>query len=266
MSPQGFNREVVNRMARVGVILVRPKSPENIGAAARVATNMGVGRLIVVADTMPDMARVRTLATHHSHDHLGSIELFPDLATALAPFAHAVAATARQGRQRQSLKTPRQVLAELHPLLADNHLALIFGPEDHGLSNDDLACCQTLVTIPTAEYSSLNLAQAVAIMCYELASGLVEPATRSTTSLPRQANISELNGLYGHIEHVLTTIDFLKGDNYANWMGTIRRFIHRIGLRSREVSMLRGLCRQFLWNETRRKEAQKPSAPTDSIE
>lgn len=134
----------------------------------------------------------------------------------------------------------------LLPLLAANDIALLFGPEHRGLTNEDLEYCNLLTTIPTADFSSLNLAQAVAIHCYELYYGLLQAAGRDQHVVPRLATSRELEGMYGHVEEMLSAIEFLKSnDDY--WMRNIRLFLGRIGLRSKEVRLIRGFCRQLLW-------------------
>jgi len=237
-------------LARVAVVLVGPKYPENVGAAARVAMNMGISRLVVVGDTPPDRERMLKMATHNAARLIDNLEHHQELGAALAPYSWVVGTTARQGRQRRAILEPRELSRELAPLLAANRVALVFGPEDRGLTNQDLDLCNQLTTIPTQDFSSLNLAQAVAILTYELATGLWAylegPEARKWT--PKLATSIELEGMYTHVGELLQAIDFLPasepGDDY--WMRTVRQFLGRLGLRSKEVKNIRGFCRQFL--------------------
>jgi tRNA/rRNA methyltransferase len=238
-------------LSRVAIVLVAPKYPENVGAAARVAMNMGISRLILVSDALPDRSRMEKMATHNAAHLIASLEHHQQLATALAPFACVVGTTARQGRQRRAVVGPGEMVAAVLPMLANNPVALVFGPEDRGLTNQDLNLCTLFTTIPTLDFSSLNLAQAVAIITYELASGLrrqlEEPEPWDWA--PQQATSRELEEMYAHVGEMLCTVGFLreqdKDDGY--WMRAVRQFLARLGLRSREVRNIRGFCRQFLW-------------------
>ncbi len=160
-------------LAHIAIVLVHPKFPENIGAAARIAWNMGITRLIVVSETMPEYEAMARMATHKAVHLIDRMEVHPRLQDALAPFTIVIGTTARRGRQRILEKTPRDIVAEILPQIASNQIAILFGPENCGLSNDELKYCQMTSAIPTADFSSLNLAQAVAIHCYELYYGII---------------------------------------------------------------------------------------------
>jgi len=230
----------------IAIVLMEPKYPENIGAAARCAMNMGISRLVIVREEVPDQEKMLKMATHKAAHLIEQLQHFDNLAEALAPFSHVVGTTARQGRKRRIENSPRYMLDTILPLLTDNKVAILFGPEHRGLTNDDLKYCQTTVTIPTADFSSLNLAQAVAILCYELFWGVMY-SDRSMKSGPRLASSNELEGMYEHVEILLNTIGFLNTNDSTYWMRNIRHFLGRIGLRAKEARIIRGFCRQFLW-------------------
>jgi tRNA/rRNA methyltransferase len=234
----------------VAIVLMQPKYPENIGAAARVAMNMGMSRLIVVRNEEPDREKMLKMATHEAASLIEELTLHDTLAQALAPFSYIVGTTARQGRKRRIENTPRQMVTNLLPLLQNNQTALLFGPEHRGLTNDDLKYCHLTVTIPTADFSSLNLAQAVAILCHELYYGALYQG-KDIVSNPKMASAHELEGMYAHVEDLLNTIGFLRTEDTTYWMRNIRRFLGRIGLRSKEARIIRGFCRQFLWHDGR---------------
>lgn len=236
-------------LANVAIILKQPKHPENIGAAARCAMNMGISSLIVVRDEAPDREKMLKMATHHARPIIEGMELHNDLKKALAPFPFVVGTTARRGKLRRSVTTPRAMARHLLPVLQNNRVAIVFGPEDRGLTNEDLKYCNMLTAIPTADFSSLNLAQAVAVHCYELYYGVLETGQSITGFVPRRAEFQEMEGLYAHLEQALRRIRFLRENDYDYWMRNIRSFFGRIGLRAREVRMIRGICRQFLWYE-----------------
>lgn len=236
-------------LANITIILKQPKYSENIGAAARCAMNMGISSLIVVHDEEPDREKMLKMATHHARSIIEEMVSCNDLKKALAPFSFVVGTTARKGKLRRSVTTPRAMARHLLPVLQNNRVAIVFGPEDRGLTNEDLKYCNMLTTIPTADFSSLNLAQAVAVHCYEIYYGILEAGQSLTGFVPRRAEFHEMEGLYGHLEQALRRIRFLRENDYDYWMRNIRNFFGRIGLRAREVRMIRGICRQFLWYE-----------------
>lgn len=237
-------------LGQTGIILVGPKFPENIGASARIASNFGISQLIVVTDETFDQERMLKMATHKAAHLVREMRVCRTTAEAAAPFHFLVGTTARQGRHRPQDQTPREVMAEIVPLLAGNQIGLMFGPEDAGLSNEDLDLCQFASTIPTAGFSSLNLAQAVAIHCYELYTAV---NTHPFAGIPKSefANSQDVEGMYEHIEEALTTVTFLHDTNRVYWMRNIRQFLGRVRLKKKEASMIRGICRKLLWHNRR---------------
>ena len=238
----------------VSIVLMEPKYPENIGAAARCAINMGISKLIIVRREEPDREKMLKMATHKAAHLIDSLQHFQELEQALAPFSYVVGTTARQGRKRHIENSPRFIFDSLLPMLQDNQVAVLFGPEHRGLTNEDLKYCQMTVTIPTADFSSLNLAQAVAILCYELY-WTVMYSQKTTTFTPKLANNYQLQGMYEHVEEMLNRIGFLNTNDSTYWMRNIRHFLGRVGLRAKEAKIIRGFCRQFLWyDEYQKKE------------
>jgi tRNA/rRNA methyltransferase len=181
------------------------------------------------------------------------MKVYSDLATAMGSYQFVVGTTARTGGHRKDVKTPREMAKDLITICTRNRVALLFGPEDRGLTNTQLQYCQALVTIPTADFSSLNLAQAVMIVCYELLLASIRPPDRR---VPRLANRYELDQMYDHLQQTLLKISFLQPDNPEIGMEHIRRFLSRVGLRTRDVRVVRGLCRQVDWVSRRAEEAQ----------
>jgi tRNA/rRNA methyltransferase len=234
------------QLGEVGIILVGPKFPENIGASARIASNFGISELVVVSTEVYDQERMLKMATHKAAHLIHGMRVCRTVAEAAAPFHCIVGTTARQGRRRLEDQTPREVMAKIVPMLAGNRIGLMFGPEDSGLSNEDLDFCQFASTIPTAGFSSLNLAQAVAIHCYELyTAGNAHPFA----GVPKSdlANSFDMEGMYEHIEEALGEINFLRDTNRMYWMRNIRQFLGRVKLKKKEASLIRGICRKFLW-------------------
>ena len=225
------------------VVLKQPRIPENIGAAARAMCNMGIGRLVVVDPHRYDLVRVLKLATHAAAAVIDGIRIVETLEEALAPFQYVVGTTARMGGQRRAVFRPDDMAHRLVPISHDNEVALLFGPEDRGLTNADLRSCHALVNIPTADFASLNLAQAVMVLCYEVYSATCS----KTISVPRLATRHELDGMYDQLKELLVRISYLNPDNPDYWLGRVRHFLNRYQLRAGEVSIIRGICRQVNW-------------------
>jgi tRNA/rRNA methyltransferase len=245
----------MNTMENIAVVLVEPQIPENIGATARAMNNMGVTRLLVVNPENCDLSRIVKMATGTSIDIVEQMEVYDDLLQAIGPFHYVVGTTARIGAQRPALTTPRRLAQDVIPIAQSNRVAILFGPEDRGLSNEHLRYCHTITTIPTSRFSSLNLAQAVMIVCYEIFLTGKEPAQEV---LPRLANKFELEGMYDHLKEVLMKIGFIDPQNPEHWMLNIRRFLSRVPLRAREVRVIRGICRQMDWYSEQLEKLRNP--------
>ena len=226
------------------IVLSRPRIPENIGAAARAACNMGIGGLIVVGPEDPDPERMLKMATHTAAHLIQGMAVYADLKEALANFSYIVGTSARSGRGRRSILSPHEVAPILVQNAAQNKIALVFGPEDKGLANAEISLCHQIVKIPTADFSSLNLAQAVVIVCYEVFSAIFKPQEKD---IPRLADSQELELMYDNIKETLIKISFIQPSNPDHWMMNVRRFCSRIGISRNEVNFLMGVCRQIEW-------------------
>jgi len=231
-------------LEHIALVLHKPHFSENIGAAARAAKNMGIRRLVVSNPYKCDLTRILRMATHTAEDVVADMEVVDDLEDALSPFQYIVGTTARTGSHRQTVRSPRRLAEDLIPISQKNQIAILFGPEDRGLAARELKYCDALVTIPTADFKSLNLAQAVMIMAYEI---FLASIRESRPFVPRLATSRELEGMYEHVRQTLARIDFINPENPEYWMMSIRRFCSRIGLRAREVKLIRGICRQMDW-------------------
>lgn len=231
------------RLDHIAIVLNQPRIPENVGAAARAMRNMGIRELVVVDPNNFDLDRVLKLATHAASDVVASMRIYPTLPSALAPYRFVVGTTARLGGQRRPAD-PAKTAERLIPISRENRIAVVFGREDRGLSNEDLRYCHALVNIPTADFSSLNLAQAVMVLCYELNRAAADDK-RSFT--PKLANRYELDGMYDQLRDILVRICYLNPENPDYWMNHLRNFFTRLGLRAQEVSIIRGIIRQVNW-------------------
>ncbi|MEW5908879.1 MAG: TrmJ/YjtD family RNA methyltransferase [Thermodesulfobacteriota bacterium] len=232
-------------LEHIAIILNRPRHSENIGAAARAMKNMGIPKLVIVGSTHCDLSKVLRMATHVAAELVEQIEFFENLKEGLEPYHYVVGTTARLGGMRQGIQTPTAISRNLISLSQTNRIAVLFGPEDKGLSNEDLRFCHALVNIPTYGFSSINLAQAVMIICYEFS------VTRSERSefIPRLASRYELDAMYEQVKDILVRINYIHAENPDYWMNKIRHFFTRIQLRASEVSIIRGICRQINWYE-----------------
>jgi tRNA/rRNA methyltransferase len=252
--PKGHAAATRVNLDRVAVVLFRPQLPENIGAVARAMCNMGIRRLLAVQPASLESERLRMMATPAAAHLLEAMEVHDDLAAALSPFSYVVGTTARRGGLRRELLDPRDLALRLVEISRSNDVALLFGPENWGLTNKELPFCHALVTIPTADCVSLNLAQAVLIVAYEIwLTRHPEPRFE-----PRLANSRELESMYDMLKETLVKIDFIGHQNPEYWMMNVRRLFNRHGLRAREAQVVKGICRQIDWYVSRRLAGEKP--------
>ena len=236
-------------LKNIAIVLIGTRYPENIGAAARAMLNMGIERLMLVDPQNAEPQRVRKMATHAAAAVVDKMVVYDSLKEALADFQYVVGTTARLGGQRKVVSSPAKLAERLIALSDQNKIAILFGPEDRGLSNVDIRCCHTLVNIPTAEFSSLNLAQAVMVVCYELFRFSMD---KPGEFAPRLANQHELDAMYDQLKEVLMRISFINPDNPDYFMNDLRHFFTRMQLRAKEVQIIRGLCRQVNWYAEKR--------------
>jgi tRNA/rRNA methyltransferase len=231
---------------RIRVILSHPSHPGNIGAAARAMKTMGLSRLYLVnPKSFPD-PQALAMATG-ADDVLAAATVCGSLAEALAG---TISATALTGRRRELATEPtwaRQAASELVAAAASGDVALVFGNETAGLSNEEVALCKHWALIPTSpDYKSLNLAQAVQILCYELRLAAVDvgaPPKISDGGTP--ASHEEVEALVAHLERAAVASGFLDPAKPKRLMPRIRRLFSRAGLEKEEVNILRGMLSSF---------------------
>ena len=249
-------------LEKIAIVLVEPREPGNIGAAARAMANMGLSRMVLVRPPEHRVADAYRMALA-ARPILESALVVDDLAQALAGFGLVAGTTRRLGSDRRGRITPRQFAAEVPDVAVANDVAVLFGREESGLTNDELQYCQRLVTIPSSEgFGSLNLAQSVLAIAYEIF--LVDRPSGSggAGASARRAPAADLEGLYGHMERVLLDIGYLDPDNPAHMMRVFRRLIGRAGPDAREVKALRGIFRQMEWRVGRHAEPPGPGPAT----
>lgn len=227
---------------RVRVVLFEPQDPVNIAATVRAMKNMGVRDLVLVRPVEYTAYRLEGIA----HDTLDIIERIRNVDTldeALADCVHVAAFTARRRRHKWDLATPREMSERLLQRANDGTVAILFGREDHGLPNEASDRAHTLVTIPTTNHASINLAQAVLVALYELhlAAG---DATR-VVAPPRHdappATSEQFERLFQDVERSLSAIDFFKTRYRDHIMRSVRSLYYRAAPDAREADLLRAM-------------------------
>lgn len=245
-------------LAGVRIVLVEPAGALNVGSVARVMKNMGLYQLVLVNPRCDPWGEEARQMAVHAVDVLEQAEQVEDLPQALRGCQRAIATTARTRTLPTQLESPSVAIPWL---LAENITsALIFGPEDRGLSNLELNYAQRFVSIPAnPKYPSLNLAQAVAICAYELYQASANLNVRSDpgSELVKVQNFSYssvdavpldvLEGYYQQLEAILLKIGYLYPHTAAARMEKFRCLFNRANLSREEVAMLRGILRQMEW-------------------
>jgi len=226
------------------VVLHEPQDLVNIAHVVRGMKNFRFRDLRLVNPREYEAYRVAGIA-HQTEDVLARVRTYPSLEPALADCVHVVGFTARGRTAKRNLQRPREAAAEVTALADGGPVALLFGREDKGLSNEALDHCHRIVTIPSdPSYSSLNLGHAVVVMLYELA--LARGAETVPFKAPRRpaepAVVEELERLFADIARTLSTIDFFKTRNADGIMRTMRELAHRTPLDAREVKLLRAMA------------------------
>lgn len=225
---------------RIRVVLSHPSHPGNIGGAARAMKTMGLSRLVLVNPaSFPDP--VADARASGAGDILASAQVVGSLREGLSGTVMAAALTARRRELTLPVADARAAAGQVVEWAAQGEVALVFGNETSGLSNDEVALCQLPVTIPTnAEFSSLNLAAAVQILCYELrlAAGaqLAPPMGESVA-----ATFDEVERFHAHLEKVMVDVEFFDPANPRRLLPRLRRLFGRSRLEKEEVAILRGL-------------------------
>lgn len=230
-------------LARFRIVLSHTSHPGNIGSAARAMKTMGFSQLYLVNPKEFPSDVARSLASN-ADDLLDQAIVVSSLEEALAGTTLQVAMTARRRELVQPLQTPRQLAPELLATASQGgDIALIFGTEMSGLTIDEVQLCNRLATIPTnPAYSSLNLAQAVQVFCYELRASILDDVSW-LAEVPRYADHDYIERFFKHLEEALIAIGFLKPDRPKRLMPRLRRLFQRARLEREEVDILRGILR-----------------------
>ena len=219
------------------IVLVDPMVPGNVGAAARAIKNMGLSRLVLVNPWFHDHPQARYMA-HGSEDILERAEVFPSLGEAVGSSVLIVGTTQRQ-RHNVPFMNPRQAAEEILESSRSGPVSILFGREDRGLLNDELNCCQILVTIPSSKTQpSLNLSQAVMVMAYELFTSVYPGGEKPKDFAPAE----ELAAMYDHLRESLTRLGMKQWNDGDNYMKSLRRVFSRTRLEHRDIATIHKLC------------------------
>lgn len=249
-------------MTSPAVILVRPREEGNIGAAARAMANMGLERLVLV-EPAPRLGGIARGFGVGGWEILERAERAATFDEAVAPFSRLVGTASRRQRplHRHRVITARQLPEVLVGDPPGAETALIFGPEDNGLSRRELEVCHPVVTVPCApDQPTLNLAQAVLLIAYELfaarqTSGS-SPAEESPTGDAR-AKAGELHALHGQVAELLRDIGYDQEPIRAGLLRDLRQVLARAEPSAREVRILRRLCNRTLSARATRRAATR---------
>jgi TrmH family RNA methyltransferase len=225
------------------LVLVNPQDIVNIASAVRIARNFGIERMRLVDPAVFDPWRIEGIA-HGSAEFVQRIEMFDTLEAAIADCVYGAVLTARARTAKRRTLRPRAAAAELVERSVEGPVALVFGREDRGLTNAELDAGHVLVTIPTDPRStSLNLAQAVAVMAYE--TWLVRGGETQAIKRPRRdagaAESAQLESLFADWRRALWAIDFFKTRRPDAVMRSLREIVYRAGLDGREATLMRAM-------------------------
>lgn len=232
----------------VRIVLVETSHPGNIGAAARAMKTMGLDELVLVAPREFPSADATARASG-ADDVLARARVVNSLGDAIADCGFVAGATARLRKLSWPVVDPRAGAAALQKHAGETKVAMVFGPEHSGLTNEDLGRCNQVVHIPAnPAYSSLNVAMAVQVICYELRMAALEhgadpePGEQGIDGPDSPpATAAELDGFYRHLESALRTAGFMKTDHSRQLRLRLRRIFQRSALDRNEVNILRGV-------------------------
>lgn len=226
-------------LSRIRVVLVETSHPGNLGAVARAMKVMGLSDLALVNPKCEIDAEARARASG-AVDVLEAARIHADLDAALADTALSAACTSRRRDLPHPAYTPRQAAPQLLGVAQSQNVALVFGSETYGLSNEQLMKCGWLINIPAnPEYSSLNLGAAAQVLAYELRASL-EDAPLALPEFERASHESE-QSLIAELEKNLVETGFLNPANPKRLMPRLRRFFAKAGLEKEEVAIWRGI-------------------------
>ncbi len=242
-------------LSHIKIVLVETSHPGNIGAVARAMKNMAMDNLSLVNPKIFPSADATARASG-ADDLLASAEVYATLPEAIADCQLVLGASARCRTISWPELTPRECAEKIIIHEPNNKVGILFGRENSGLKNHELDLCHYLLRIPcNSQYSSLNIAAAVQVICYELfvAEGLQESSRIGDKGDVPLATAEQMESFYRHLHQALVDIGFMHPDKSKSIMRRLRRIYNRIQLDIKELDILRGILRMSQDNQSHNK-------------
>lgn len=232
-------------LGNIQIVLVGTTHPGNIGAVARVMKNMGLKKLELVSSTGCGTETDAFPMASGAYDIIANAGVFDHLTEALANSVMAVATSARLGGKRTTAKTPPEIAPQIMLTAKSAEVSIVFGRESRGLTNEEIKLCDHHMIIPTdADFASMNLAQSVAVICYELFKMASQPVGFQALSF-HPAPIESRELMFKHIEKSLSRVGFLPRKNPLRMMRDVRRILNSATIDERDVRIIRGVFRKI---------------------
>jgi len=227
-------------LENIKIVLVNTSHPGNIGSAARAMKTMGLSQLVLVDPRSPPDGKSSALAAG-AGDVLANAQTVSSVAEAVADCGLVVGTSARSRTLSWPMLEPRGCGSKLVAEVKKHPVALVFGRENNGLSNEELQLCHFHVCIPAnPEYSSLNLAAAVQTLCYEIRMAHLDQTQRADVESDYPLS-EELEGFYSHLEQTLLKTNFIIPQHPGMVMPKLRRMFNRARPETQELNILRGI-------------------------
>lgn len=233
-------------LKNIRIVMVNTSHPGNIGAAARAMKNMGLDKLYLVEPKdYPSLEAIRRSVG--AVDILDNAVVVKDLNQAISGCVWVAGTSARLRTVEWPILEPRDYVQKALEYIDQGEIAIVFGRENSGLSNEEMDKCNVLLHIPTnPDFSSLNIAAAVQIVCYEFRLALTNAKTKMTKGSKHRhdviADSSQLDGMYHHLQESLDQLGFFKDHNPDVMMRRLKGLFNRASTTQREVSIFRGIC------------------------
>lgn len=238
-------------LPEIRVVLVGTRGPVNLGAVARLAANFDAELALVRPEASPDDPEAELFATD-GLARLRAAPIHPEAASAVGEADLVVATSSRRGRTREGSWSPDRLVREVRAR-ACRRLAIIFGPEDHGLGNAEIDLAAATVAIPAPGDSPvLNLSHSVAVLLARLREPSEDPPPESAGAEP-PAPSADIEAMFGHLRNALLEIGFLDGGNPVHIERDLRRMLSAGPLSPRDVAIWRGIARQVIWASRNRR-------------
>lgn len=236
-------------LENIKIVLVNTSHTGNIGSAARAMKTMGLSELVLVDPVQPPDSHASALAAGAT-DILGNIKIVDTLAEAIKDCSLSIATSARSRTLSWPMLEPRECGKKVVEEGRKHKVALVFGRENSGLTNEELQQCQFHVHIPAnPEYSSLNLAMAVQTLAYEVRMNYLESENAQFETFDAEyPNSEQLDGFYEHLEQALSHTGFIVKNHPGQVMSKLRRLFNRARPEAHELNILRGVLTSIIRN------------------